>query len=62
MKKMVVPSSPFTKSSLAKTPLDRSWFYLDEADRIQGPFTSIEMDNWFDHGFFFNELLVKFED
>ena len=40
----------------------REWFYTDENKNIQGPFSSLEMDNWFNVGFFFDELEVSFNN
>jgi hypothetical protein len=62
LKKKIIHRSPFTASGYADTPTVRVWYYVDEMNRIQGPFTSIEMDCWFDNGFFFNELLIRFKE
>lgn len=43
---------------MIKNPLDRVWSYIDEQNTIQGPFTSVEMNNWFEKGYFFNELKI----
>jgi GYF domain. len=61
-KKVFIQKSPFSNSGYAEDPSLRVWYYIDEADRIQGPFTSLEMDHWFDSGFFFNELLIRFKE
>jgi hypothetical protein len=61
-KRIYINRSPFTGSGYADTPTLRVWYYLDENNKIQGPFTSIEMDHWFDCGFFFNELLIRFKE
>jgi Membrane protein involved in colicin uptake len=61
-KKIFIHRSPFTSSGYADSPTLRVWYYVDEWSRIQGPFTSLEMDNWFDNGFFFNELLIRFKE
>jgi hypothetical protein len=61
-KKIFIQKSPFTNSGYSTDPALRVWYYIDETDRIQGPFTSLEMDHWFDSGFFFNELLVRFKE
>lgn len=60
--KVVIPKSPFSTSNLVKDPTERGWYYVDELDILQGPFTSLEMDNWFDQGYLFNELLIKYGD
>lgn len=48
----------FINNPLIKNPLDRVWSYIDEQNTIQGPFTSVEMNNWFEKGYFFNELKI----
>lgn len=60
--KVVIPKSPFSNSSIVEDPTFRGWHYIDESDIIQGPFTSLEMDSWFDQGYLFNELLIKYEN
>ena len=60
--KLVIPKSPFSKSGFADDLTLRAWYYLDEQDKVQGPFTSLEMDNWYDQGYFFNELLIRFKN
>ncbi|EAR95634.1 GYF domain protein (macronuclear) [Tetrahymena thermophila SB210] len=57
-------TSPFSQSPMMKSvQLDeRGWFYIDEQDCIQGPFTSIEMDNWYLKGYFLPTLLVGFKN
>ena len=61
-KRTTIPKSPFLNSGYAETPTSRVWYYIDEGDAIQGPFTSLEMDFWFDSGFFFNELLIRIKE
>lgn len=48
----------FINNPLIKNPLDRVWSYIDEQNTIQGPFTSVEMNNWFEKGYFFDELKI----
>ncbi|MBM6387849.1 MAG: GYF domain-containing protein [Paenibacillus sp.] len=38
------------------------WIYRDPTGIIQGPFTALEMQGWYEAGFFENFLLVKRED
>ncbi len=38
--------------------MDRVWSYIDEQNTIQGPFTTVEMNNWFEKGYFFDELKI----
>lgn len=61
-KKVYISKNPFVSSGYADSPTLRVWYYLDEKDRVQGPFTSIEMDVWFEAGFLFNELLIRFKE
>uniref|UniRef100_UPI00215A0D3D GRB10-interacting GYF protein 1 n=1 Tax=Homo sapiens TaxID=9606 RepID=UPI00215A0D3D len=37
----------------------RKWFYKDPQGEIQGPFTTQEMAEWFQAGYFSMSLLVK---
>lgn len=59
--RLVIPKSPFSSSGFTEDLALRVWYYIDEQDNVQGPFTSLEMDNWFDQGYFFNELLIRFK-
>ena len=52
-------SSPFRKSGLISDCELRIWQYQDESGNTQGPFTALEMDNWFNRGFFHNKLPIK---
>ncbi|GAA5804953.1 hypothetical protein HPULCUR_010463 [Helicostylum pulchrum] len=38
------------------------WIYRDPVGIIQGPFTALDMQGWYETGFFENSLLVKRED
>ena len=40
-------TSPFTASQIASDERERIWIYIDERDIFQGPFSSVEMDNWY---------------
>lgn len=43
--------SPFEATGLTKNRLEaKVWFYLDEESKIKGPFSTVEMDSWFNHG------------
>ena len=42
--------SPFIASQIIQNPQDPIWVYLDDQDNIQGPFSSIVMDNWYNQG------------
>ena len=60
IKKKVIPKFPFV--NFAENQTDRLWYYIDEGHKIQGPFTSLEMDFWFENGYFFHELLIRFKE
>lgn len=53
-------TNPFSKCRLHRNPKLKMWYYLDEARKVQGPFTSVQMDFWFMKGYLFNELLIGF--
>ena len=43
--------SPFEATGLTQNRLDEKlWFYLDEDAFIRGPYSTIDMDRWFNHG------------
>lgn len=43
--------SPFESTGLTKNRLDEKvWFFLDEDAVIRGPFSTVDMDRWFNHG------------
>jgi hypothetical protein len=48
----------FINNPLIENPMDRVWSYIDEQNTIQGPFTTVEMNNWFEKGYFFDELKI----
>jgi hypothetical protein len=62
VKRKIIPKSPFTTSKYADDLSARVWYYVDEQTKVQGPFTSIEMDHWYDSGYFFYELLIRFKE
>ncbi|CAM6008004.1 unnamed protein product [Sphagnum balticum] len=45
-----------------KAPEDLSIFYKDPQGDIQGPFTGVDIIDWFDAGFFSTDLLVRLAD
>lgn len=61
-KRYIIPKSPFSASGLASNLNDKVWYYIDEEENTQGPFSSGDMDSWFDGGYFFNELLIRFKE
>ncbi|KAM8881070.1 GRB10-interacting GYF protein 1 [Synchiropus picturatus] len=52
-----------TRNTAAALPLSHEsamkWFYKDPQGEIQGPFTTVEMCEWFQAGYFTMTLLVK---
>jgi hypothetical protein len=46
-----------TKSSEKSS--DDSWFYVDDQEKLQGPFTLFQMQSWWFAGMLPNDLLVK---
>lgn len=43
--------SPFEATCLTINRLDEKlWFYLDEEGHTKGPFSTVDMDRWFNHG------------
>ena len=53
--------SPFLKSGLVLDGDEQSpvWFYLDEGKTTQGPFTTVQMDHWYNKKQFLNTLPIK---
>ena len=41
---------------------ERIWVYIDEYDVIQGPFTTVEMDHWYNQHYFPMDLLIGLAD
>jgi len=39
--------------------LETGWFYLDSYGKPQGPFSTLEMKQWYNAGFFFETTMVK---
>lgn len=39
--------SPFAASQMIEVDYKRIWVYVDKDDKMQGPFSSAEMDNWY---------------
>lgn len=54
--------SPFTASQILPDDKTWDWCYLDGEDRIQGPFNSVVMDNWYNLGQLPMDLLVGLKD
>src|SRR3990167_4903691 len=55
-------SSPFAASQIIEDDQKRAWIYIDENDSFQGPFTTIEMDYWYNSELFPLDLFVGLID
>uniref|UniRef100_T1GRS5 GYF domain-containing protein n=1 Tax=Megaselia scalaris TaxID=36166 RepID=T1GRS5_MEGSC len=44
-----------------KEDIGRKWFYRDPNLKVQGPFTGCEMTEWYNHGYFDENLYVRRE-
>jgi len=40
---------------------EKMWYYIDGEGKPQGPFTSIEMDEWNTEGYFYPSLMIAYE-
>jgi hypothetical protein len=54
-KRKYLPKSPFSSAELNSN----NWWYLDEEQNTQGPFTTAQMDKWYDDNFFPENLQIK---
>lgn len=52
-------NNPFCHPSLNAKESDRVWYYNDNQNCIQGPFSGIEMFEWFKGGYFHPGLLLR---
>ncbi|CAG8481447.1 14448_t:CDS:10 [Ambispora leptoticha] len=52
-------NSLFSNIDSRKSSSESEWLYRDPAGKIQGPFSSQEMNDWFKGGFFTGSLMVK---
>ena len=52
----------FSDVSLLGTIFELSWYYIDCFNNMQGPFSSLEMDRWFQKGFITNELIIAYKN
>ncbi len=54
---------PDTSKAFTQAPVllggEMSWYYMDDAGREQGPFSSQQMKAWFDSGYFSSSLQVR---
>eukprot|EP01017_Pseudomicrothorax_dubius_P034425 TRINITY_DN4715_c0_g1_i4.p1 TRINITY_DN4715_c0_g1~~TRINITY_DN4715_c0_g1_i4.p1 ORF type:complete len:423 (+),score=69.91 TRINITY_DN4715_c0_g1_i4:508-1776(+) len=47
---------------LTKSTSQEKWFYIDQSGLVQGPFSSEEMDTWFNQDYFADELPISCND
>lgn len=50
--------APFSTSGMLENPHEKEWVYLDEDGDLQGPFSTLDMDQWYNNGYFDLDLLV----
>ena len=50
--------SPFTASMICDDERSRIWIYIDENEEFQGPFSTIEMDHWYNNEMLPLDLLI----
>ena len=55
-------ASPFTASDVVSDPEVRTWVYIDEHNCFQGPFSSLEMDHWYNNELLPLDLLIGLID
>ena len=55
-------TSPFTACMIIDNEKQRKWVYIDEHDCFQGPFSSIEMDHWYNNELLPLDLLIGLID
>lgn len=56
-------SNPFSNQRLMNflgSPGESSWYYKDPNGFVQGPFSQIQMAQWFEHGYFADDLEIAF--
>lgn len=41
---------------------DKHWFYIDDSNDVQGPFSTIEMDVWYSKGYFDDRTEIAFNN
>lgn len=58
-KPKTVSKSPFSNSGLVENLEAKVWYYIDEEGNSQGPFTTLQMDEWYDAKYFENDLQIR---
>ncbi|GAN10007.1 hypothetical protein MAM1_0312c09541 [Mucor ambiguus] len=57
------PRAPMpTATTISSSNTSYQWTYRDPSGNVQGPFTALEMQEWFEAGYFDHALNVKRED
>ncbi|CAD8073076.1 unnamed protein product [Paramecium sonneborni] len=51
----------FSKYSHFQSLIIRNWYYLDNCNNIQGPFSCVEMDNWYRKNLLNVDLLISYK-
>lgn len=53
-----LPINPFSENVMVKDAEDKIWYYIDERQQYQGPFSGEEMDFWYSKGYFKPDLQI----
>ncbi|CAK69626.1 unnamed protein product (macronuclear) [Paramecium tetraurelia] len=51
----------FSRYSHFQSLIIRNWYYLDNINNIQGPFSCVEMDNWYRKNLLNADLLISYK-
>ncbi|CAD8133410.1 unnamed protein product [Paramecium pentaurelia] len=51
----------FSRYSHFQSLIIRNWYYLDNSNNIQGPFSCVEMDNWYRKNLLNPDLLISYK-
>ncbi|CAD8080411.1 unnamed protein product [Paramecium sonneborni] len=51
----------FSKYSHFQSLTSRYWYYLDNSNNVQGPFSCVEMDNWYRKNLLNPDLLISYK-
>ncbi|CAD8161310.1 unnamed protein product [Paramecium pentaurelia] len=51
----------FSKYSYFQSLTSRYWYYLDNSNTVQGPFSCVEMDNWYRKNLLNHDLLISYK-
>lgn len=53
------PPPPLSSSALGEESKNIAWYYRDPQDQVQGPFSAVEMAEWYQAGYFDDSLCVR---